>query len=220
MPRDPRPPRFFFNELSASHDATALRWKTYRPAFPAQQRRSREPSTSVGRRLGGGKSRVAGASIRRGERKCHGVGGRLQAGLSTGRSGSPGSDLSSRRRRPRRRGVRPCRGRRDGRRSRTAIALMAVVATMAVIQTAPIARPIQAQTLAPGVSPRPPRRPPRPSTTAITIGRSSVAAAPQVSARRTGSRCMRSRCLESGATCRQRPQARKSGGNPGDCRQA
>jgi hypothetical protein len=47
-----------------------------------------------------------------------------------------------------------------------------------------------------------------------------VAAAPQVSARRTGSRCMRSRCLESGATCRQRPQARKSSGTPRDCRQA
>jgi len=44
MPRDPRPPRFFFNELSASHDATALRWKTYRPTFRAQQRRSRKSS--------------------------------------------------------------------------------------------------------------------------------------------------------------------------------
>lgn len=158
--------------------------------------------------------------VRLGERNGHGVGGGVQVGLSTGRSASPGSDRSSRRRRPRRRGVRPCRGRRGGRRSRTAIALMAVVATMAVIQTAPIARPIQAQTLAPGVSPRPPRRPPRPSTTAITIGRSSVAAAPQVSARRTGSRCMKSQCRESGATSWQRARPRKSVGAHEDCRQA
>jgi hypothetical protein len=35
MPRNPRHPRLFINELSASRDATALRWKAYRPPFRA-----------------------------------------------------------------------------------------------------------------------------------------------------------------------------------------